>query len=116
MGTLSYPLTVENGGLKLTSDQVKLIPEVMKHILQTRYEERVMRPLTFGINSPEFVNVSYLPDLLTDLEASLAEGLQEYPGVTFRLLGSVSDDGNIPITVYWYVDDITDVFEFVVFQ
>lgn len=48
--------------------------------------------------------MSDLPRLLRSLEESLSSGLAEYPGVTFRLTGYLSDDGMIPVTCYYAVD------------
>jgi hypothetical protein len=104
MTTFKYPITILNGTVQLTSEYDRTIPEVIAHILQTTYEERVMTP-DFGIGGVEFTVVSDLPRLLRSLEQSLTLGLSQYPGVTFRLVGYLGEDGEIPITCFYQVDE-----------
>lgn len=104
MSTFAYPLAVLNGSLVLTSDYTRVVPEVIAHILQTKLEERVLQP-DFGISDVEFNNLYDLPRLLRELEESLRFGLQDYPGVSYRLVGYADDSGSIPVTCYYAIDE-----------
>jgi hypothetical protein len=107
MTTLKYPLTVQNGTLVLTTGYSEKIPEVITHILMTSKEERVLNP-DFGVDEGIFSLVSNIPQYLRSLESSLTAGLQEYPGVSIRLVGYIeADSGEIPVTCYWSLEDLT---------
>lgn len=110
MTTLKYPIEAVNGSLQLTTDELKKIPEVIRHIIQTQYEERVLNP-DFGTDAVEF-NILYdLPKFLRSLEDSLSYGLSAYGDVSIRLVGYASDSGEIPVTCYWSVDEVTGELE-----
>ena len=104
MTTFKYPFEAANGSLVLTTDELKKVPEVIKHVLQTQFEERVMN-VEFGIDAAEF-NVLYdLPKFLRSLEESLTTVLAAYGDVSIRLVGYADDSGEIPVTCYWDVDE-----------
>jgi hypothetical protein len=104
MTTFKYPFEALNGSLVLTSDELKKIPEVIKHVLQTQFEERVMN-VEFGVAAAEFNTMYDLPKFLRSLESSLEIVLAVYGEVSIRLVGYAEDSGEIPITCYWDVDE-----------
>ncbi len=105
MTTFTYPIQLTNGSIALTSDYSRVVPEVIAHILQTKVEERVLNP-DFGVSEYTFENAYDLPRMLRSLESSLAAGLAEYPGITFNLVASLDDSGQVPVTCYYQVDEL----------
>lgn len=110
MTTLSYPITAANGGLLLTSEPEKLAPEVIKHVLMTVQEERVLNP-EFGVSDQTFNLLPDIPGYIQELEQALAYGLQEYPEISVKLLGgSVADSGETSITCLWETNNASGEF------
>lgn len=111
MTTLRYPITAENGSLLLTREEERKIPEVIRHCLQTRLEERPMRP-DWGIEDPEFNVVYDLPAYLRTVETALIEALGEYPGTSLSVVGAINDSGTLPVTVYWQWQELEGTEEY----
>lgn len=107
MTTLGYPIEATNGSLRLNSEPA---PEVIKHILMTSQEERVLNP-DFGVDDQVLSLLPNIPRYLQELEQALTYGLQEYPDISVQLLGSSeADSGEVQVTCLWETNDATGEF------
>lgn len=97
----TYPLTIKNGGLSLSTD-FDLIRQQIMSVLETRPFERIMRP---NYGTPDFIfdavnDVSIIVERITiALETQIN-------GPTFAIEGAVNDDGVVTIAVNWSLNDI----------
>lgn len=100
--SLLYPLQVLNGKLITTSSYPEIVKGVILSTLYTYQDERVWYP--------EYGNKNYLfsTDVLEvklGIDSSLANSLQEYPGVVFSTSVLPSDTGRLQVDVYYWVGD-----------
>jgi hypothetical protein len=109
MTTFTYPITIKNGTVNLINDQdyVLLIPQVIRHIVQTTYEERVLN-VSFGIPDYLFTTSNDIVPIIRTIEHSLKVNMSEYPGVTMRVTGAMLEDGLLALTIYYKVDELND--------
>jgi hypothetical protein len=97
----TYPLTLVNGGLGLSSD-FELIRQQIMSVLETRPYERIMRP-NYGT-----------PDLVFDVAADVALIVErtrialetQIPDVAFAIAGNIADDGVCNLSIGWSLNDI----------
>lgn len=104
MAGLKYPLEIVNGGLRVSKDYPSLVLSAILSSVNTRTEERVMRP-EYGREDEEFQSVSSLVDTLGNLRQTITLGLEGYPDVTFELSGSISEGGLVEATVAYQCPD-----------
>ena len=96
-----YPLEVFRGSLKLTSDYPTLVKNAILSSLNTELEERVFRP-TYGL---EFQAVDNLTAIFATIRQAIAEGLENYPEVSFDLKGRIDDSGMVEVVVGYITPD-----------
>lgn len=101
--SLVYPLTVINGKIATTSDYSTIVTQVILASVMTKLEERVFFP-EYGVDERLFSTVDVMPIVLVDVRRSIEQGLEEYPGVSFELYGSINDTGVLSIDVVYTVD------------
>ena len=99
-----YPLEVFRGSLKLTSDYPTLVKNAILSSLNTELEERVFRP-TYGLDPQEFQAVDNLTAIFATIRQAIAEGLENYPEVSFDLKGRIDDSGMVEVVVGYITPD-----------
>lgn len=99
--SLSYPLTLQNGTLK-TSTDYDVIRERIFQILETRPLERVMQS-RYG--TPDFVFNTY-PTVAIVVERITIALETQIEGVEFGVSGTLNEDGTCQITIAWAIDAI----------
>lgn len=100
----SYPLTIQNGSLALTSDYPERVRQAIISSLQTEVFERVYEP-DYGISDHIFTAVDSLTEVLGSLRDTVSLGLRDYPDVTFSLRGAIADDGSLAVQVSYQCPD-----------
>ncbi len=99
---ISYPLTIINGGLAVSTD-FDLIKEAIFSVLETRIFERVMRP-QFGTPSFIFETIQDPNVICEQIRISLVTQIPEVE--SFNVTGSISEDGIMQVQIFWGVDGI----------
>ncbi len=99
--SLTYPLTLQNGGLKLSEDY-DVIRESIMQVLETRPFERVMQAL-YG--TPEFVFNAY-PSVAIVVERVRISLEAQIENVEFDVSGALDEDGTCSLTIAWTVDEL----------
>lgn len=98
---VSYPLTISNGSLQLSTD-IQLIKESIFSVLETRFFERIMRP---GYGTPDLIfdaipsNEFALQQIRMALETQIED-------VDFDVTGTMLDSGQMFINIEWTVNEI----------
>lgn len=87
----------------MTTDYPGRVKEAILSALMTLREERPMRP-TYGRSTEPF-DTYRLPDFLRECRTAVEQGLEDYPGVSFRITGAPYDDGTTYLTVYYQAPD-----------
>ncbi|HEY9735485.1 MAG TPA: hypothetical protein V6D06_04355 [Trichocoleus sp.] len=98
---LSYPLTLQNGGLQ-TSTDLSLILQAIYSVLETRPYERIMRP-RYGTSDLAFV-AHPSPAVIAERTRQALE--LQIAGVSFTTTGSIDENGAYTLTVDWAVNEI----------
>ncbi len=96
---LVYPLTVEDGKLKLTYDTEDIVRMSIVSAVMTVKQERVMRP-SYGRGWQPFDRAT-LPDILRDCRQAIEEALVGLPPVQLELFATVNDEGQVTLDVYY---------------
>lgn len=100
MNGIKFPLTIVNGNLAVVSD-AELYKSHILSWLQTQLRERVMRP-GYGLRD-------YLFETINDISliaANIKTGLQQYvPEVQIDVNGTINDQGEAEISIYWLFED-----------
>jgi phage baseplate assembly protein W len=104
MTTFAYPIRVSNGTIVLVSEYTNKVPQVLRHIIQTSYEERVMQP-DWGTGLSLFSDTTNVGILLSRLESDVKRGLVSYSSLDIRLTARLGDEGVLSITCYYSVND-----------
>lgn len=102
---IAFPLTIDKvkGNLVVSSEGDLFSGHILSWLL-TEVGERVMRP-TYGMSDPLFESIQ---DINT-FTAEITEGLINYiPNVQFQVFGSIDDQGEALISVYWSYQDQSD--------
>jgi hypothetical protein len=100
---ISYPIQIENGNLKLVSDEDLYQGHILS-LLETRPFERVMLP---GYFTPDQLFQSYdqlVPDN-TKLELILTRWI---PQCVFTVKSQYSNNGEVAVSIYWSVPSISN--------
>lgn len=95
---ITYPLALENGGLKVSSDY-DLLRESIYSVLETRPGERIMRP-TYGTPDLVFQAIANIAVVAEQVRISLDN---QIPQVDFEVVGTVDEGGAITLMVNWTV-------------
>ncbi|MBD2168069.1 hypothetical protein H6G04_27160 [Calothrix membranacea FACHB-236] len=99
---ISFPLSINpvQGTLNVAQEGDLFRGHILS-FLSTMPRERVMRP-QYGMQDPLFDSIQDM----TTISAEIREGLISYiPGVDFQVNGSINDQGEAVITVYWSYED-----------
>jgi hypothetical protein len=94
----AYPLTLENGGLK-TSTDLDLIRESIYSVLETRPFERVMRS-RYGTADLVFDAYASAGVIAERVRQSLELQIRE---ASFEVLGTLLDSGEASLEIRWSV-------------
>lgn len=106
--SLRYPLQAVNGKLVLTDSYPVIVGQCILAALQTRLEERVYRP-EFGLPDHTFDSISNLALILAEVRTAIELAIAEdFPEVTFQVLGGVSDDGKLDLQVAYQSPEFSD--------
>lgn len=99
---ISFPLSIDPvKGTLIVAQEGNLFKGHILSFLLTKPRERVMRP-QYGMQDPLFDSIQDM----TTISAEIREGLISYiPGVEFQVNGSINDQGEAVITVYWSYED-----------
>lgn len=102
ISSLSYPLQIENGTLKVSTDS-QIVRDAIFSILETEPFERVMQPL---LGTRNFVFNSYkdLDIVLENVRQSLEFNLTY---VNFDITGGITDEGEANIYIKYSFGDPT---------
>lgn len=100
----SYPLTILNGSLELTSSYPEKVRQSILSSLYTEVYERVYEP-DYGLGEHIFTAVNSLTEILASLRDTISLGLSDYPDVTFSLRGAIADDGALAVQVSYQCPD-----------
>lgn len=99
---IAFPLQIDpiRGNLKVATEGELFKGHILSW-LQTFPRERVMRP-QYGMRDPLFESIQ---DINT-FAAEIREGLIRYvPDVEFQVAGTINDQGEALISVYWQYQD-----------
>ncbi|KOP22827.1 hypothetical protein AMR41_29485 [Hapalosiphon sp. MRB220] len=99
---IAFPLALDpsKGNLLLASDADLIQGHILSY-LQTQPFERVMVP-SYGMKDYLFDTISDMSVITSDIEA----GLKSYvPDAEFQVTGSINDQGEALISVYWSYKD-----------
>jgi hypothetical protein len=103
--SLAYPLKLSaNGGLSLAED-FDVYRNAIFQILETLPYERVMQP-TYGTPNYVFTTVSAIGVVTERIRISLRTQL---PAVEFDVTGTLTDDGDVNITIAWTLRNVPQV-------
>ena len=106
--SLRYPLEALNGKLVLTDSYPVIVGQSILAALQTRLEERVYRP-EFGLPDHTFDSIGNLALILAEVRGTIELAIAEdFPEVTFQVLGGVNDDGRLDLTVAYQSPEFSD--------
>ncbi|NJR40954.1 MAG: hypothetical protein HC781_21595 [Leptolyngbyaceae cyanobacterium CSU_1_4] len=94
--SLTYPLTLENGSLKLSED-FDVLKERIFQVLETVPYERVMQP-TYG--TPSFVFNTY-PSIWIVVERVRISLTTQIPECEFEVSGKLGEDGVCSLAISW---------------
>lgn len=101
MKSISFPLSIVNGKLAVASG-AELYKGHILSWLQTFPRERVMRP-SYGMQDYLFETQSDLSLITTSIQS----GLNSYvPDVDLEVQGSINDQGQTEINIYWAYEDV----------
>jgi hypothetical protein len=101
MQGLTYPLTLNNGGLQLSQDYA-LVGQAIMSVLETRPYERIMRP-NYGTPDLVFDAGSDISLIVERIHIALET---QIPDVQFAVTGDVGDDGDCRLSVGWSINGI----------
>lgn len=105
MKAVKLPLQVLDGRVILTDDYPTIVKQNIVSAIVTYQDERVYRP-EFGLEDPVFTAIDTVPGMLGLVKTAIAGALAEdFPEVTYTVLGSVNDDGKLDIVVNYRVGD-----------
>lgn len=95
---IAFPLQIDpiRGNLKVASEGELTKGHILSW-LHTEVFERVMRPL-YGLKDPLFNSI----DAMSRITAEIESGLRQYvPTASFQVRGSINDQGQVVILIYW---------------
>lgn len=104
MKGLQYPLKLSGGNLETTVTYADLVRNAIYSGLQTKLEERVMRP-EYGLDPQEFQTVNSVILVLGVVRKTISDALSGYPEVTFEAKASMAEDGLMDILVIYICPD-----------
>lgn len=108
MASLRYPLMADKGKLVTTEDFPRITGDRIKSAVLTYWEERVYQP-DHGIQDPSFKSINDLPSVLADVRRSVSQVLETTPEVTFDVLGSITDDGQLYLYIPYVYPDTPEI-------
>jgi len=100
--SLKYPLSISAAGGLEVSEDFDVYRNAIFQILETLPYERVMQP-TYGTPNYVFSTVSAVGVVTERIRISLRTQL---PAVDFDVTGSLTDDGDVNITIAWTLKNI----------
>jgi hypothetical protein len=100
---ISYPLQIENGNLKLASDEDLYAGHILA-LLETRFYERVMLP-SYGVPGFLFQSYDTLPTDNTKLELILKKW---NPLVEFSVKSNYANNGEVLVQIFWSVPELSN--------
>jgi phage baseplate assembly protein W len=100
---ISFPLTLDSvrGTLKLSSG-ADLVRDKIISFLKTEPLERVMRP-EYGTQNYLFESAPSIEVIASEIERRL---ISYIPQATFSTIGSLNDDGELLIEIYWSLSGV----------
>lgn len=96
--TLKYPIQLVDGKLALTSGSL-VDRDAIISVIETRLQERVMRPLSYGTPDYLFESVATASLIPARLELALKN---QIPVVKFQVSGKVDEAGVQTLSIYWW--------------
>lgn len=100
----SYPLQVDNGGLKLSED-ADLVAEAIYSVLETRIGERVWRPRSYGTPDYCFSAVSNAAFIPARMEVALQEQVTDPD--EFQVIGAFNEtEGTVFVDLRYTLNKI----------
>ena len=101
---LSFPLSAENGSLKLSED-ADLVPEYIASVLTTRPRERLMQP---RLGTPDYVfsSVESAIAIPSRIEVALREQIADPDSFTVSSTAASVEDGTIDIEINYTLSAI----------
>lgn len=99
---LSYPIQIEDGGLKLSED-LDLIREAIYSVLETRWFERAMRP---GYGTPDYIFTAVQNENLIAEQIRQALETQILGVDEWRVEGNAYDNGVLELSINYSISRI----------
>lgn len=106
MSSLKYPLAISDGSVTLTDNYALIVQGAIMSALVTELEERAYRP-DYGLPRLEFESVSNLTEIMSICRQTIAEGLVNYPDVSYELRAALTDDGLLDLSILYEIGDET---------
>ena len=100
---LTYPLTLKNGGLSVSTD-VDLVSQHVLSVVETRWFERVMRAsygtddLMFGVVKPSVINAQF--------QQAIEQNVPELDYVVVKGDWTNSDSGLYRVIITYYLNGV----------
>jgi hypothetical protein len=105
MKAVKLPLQAVDSRVLLTDDYPTIVKQNIIAAIVTYQDERVYRP-EFGIDDPVFTAIDTVPGMLGLIKTAIAGALDEdFPDVTYNVLGSITEDGRLDLVVNYRCGD-----------